>query len=385
MLTFVYMSECLILTLGRGSPAKHVSNSTNYRLDQRAIAPCESWREVLAYYAKTPAIWAGQFLHNSYGIFRVWDLVHFRPMQAGLIGADHPFVTGIHEPSGELIWDQNILYQSPRWDAWPESAGRPPEDDVTLVRKLGRFMAGFVEKSTVVPEIEWGRFRRLPHGINYLHGGVHYNGGYLVFNDFADAMRHFHDKRFVAEVKRFARTERREVLLAFRQREYEYLDYAYFAGFLRTILPYFSNSNGPKDRVLWGNPSPYAVVNVITGNWMRDVYLLKTEVGRREAVRPPIERRRYFQLAEYGGAHRLPRLPEKLLAIYTYYRLRMRGAKGNSFFVDRRKLMADKLRHKAEVGTRDRPIADIFASEILKDQNRLPSRVATESARVMSS
>ena len=44
----------------------------------------------------------------------------------------------------------------------------------------------------------------MPHGINYIHGTAHYNSGILIFTDFADAIEHFTDRRFAAEVRRFA-------------------------------------------------------------------------------------------------------------------------------------------------------------------------------------
>jgi hypothetical protein len=31
------------------------------------------------------------------------------------------------------------------------------------------------------PEIPQGKARRMPHAVNYLHGSVHYNGGYVLF------------------------------------------------------------------------------------------------------------------------------------------------------------------------------------------------------------
>jgi hypothetical protein len=86
-----------------------------------------------------------------------------------------------------------------------------------IARTCG-YLAGLAALSAVVPEIPWGPRRRMPHGINYIHGASHDNSGILVFTDFADAVRHFSDPRFAAETRRFAREEGREVLLLFRQR-----------------------------------------------------------------------------------------------------------------------------------------------------------------------
>jgi hypothetical protein len=199
----------------------------------------------------------------------------------------------------------------------------------------------------------------MPHGINYIHGAAHYNSGWLIFTDFADAIEHFTDPRFADEVRRFAREERREVLAVFRQRDYCTTDYAHFACCLRTLFPWFCNSNGPRKRVLWGNPSPYPVANLITGNWIPDVYRLKRPGGAAVVVRPAIAPGRYFTAGPYRGWRREPLWPEKLLARYTHWRIRLRGARGGLFFVDRRKLLADQLRRMAEQGVPDEPIARV--------------------------
>ena len=197
----------------------------------------------------------------------------------------------------------------------------------------------------------------MPHGINYIHGSAHYNSGILVFTDFADAIGHFTDRRFATEVRRFVQRERREVLVMFRQREYSTREYAYYVGCMRTLFPWFCNSNGPLKRVLWGNPSPFPVANIITGNWIRDIYRLKRPGGAAEVIRPPIRAGEYFRHAPYRGCRREPLWPEKLLAQYTHWRIRLRGARGGLFFVDRRKLLADKLAAMRQLGIADEPIA----------------------------
>jgi len=312
----------------------------------------------LGYYLRIPAVWLYQFCHNACGILAVLDITRFRPLPAGLIDLDHPWATGVNPATGKFIWHENVLYRSPRSltpASLPREGGEPDDDHV--VQKVGEFLAKMTAESAVVPEIPWGQLRRMPHGINYIHGTAHYNSGILIFTDFADAIEHFTDPNFAAEVRRFARVERRELLIMFRQREYEPRDYAYFTGCLRTLFPWFCNANGPQKRVLWGNPSPFPVANLITGNWIRDIYRLKQPGGAQAVVRPPIGPGRYFLEAPYRGWRREPLWPEKLLAHYTNWRVRSRGAKGGLFFVDRRKLQADQLRRLAEQGIPDEPVA----------------------------
>jgi hypothetical protein len=138
-------------------------------------------------------------------------------------------------------------------------------------------------------------------------------------------------------VRRFAREERREILLIFRNREYDTAEFAFLVSFLRLTLPWFANSNGPRKHVLWGNPAPYPVVNIITGDWKTDTYRLKRMPNSLDLVRPPVPAGRYFQ-GVYRGTRDRARWPEKLLAIQTYYRIRIRGSRGGLFFVDRRRL-----------------------------------------------
>jgi hypothetical protein len=312
------------------------------------------WHEALAYYLAIPAAWGWQFFHNAHGILRVLDITRFRPLPAGLIGPGHPWATGINPATGKPVWHDNVLFRSPRPAA---DAGLPP--DGYVVERVGEFLAQMTALSAVVPEIPWGPHRRMPHGINYIHGTAHYNSGILVFTDFADAIGHFTDRRFAAEVRRFARAERREVVVMFRQRDYRPRDYAYFVGCLRTLFPWFCNSNGPLKRVLWGNPSPFPVANIITGNWIRDVYRLKQPGGAAAVVRPPVPAGKYFTAGPYRGWRREALWPEKLLARYTHRRIRLRGSRGGLFFVDRRKLQADQLRRLQELGIPDEPIAQL--------------------------
>jgi hypothetical protein len=318
------------------------------------MRPRESARgrgDVLSYYLTIPFVWGWQFLHNARGILCVLDITRFRPLPAGLISPDHPWATGLNPATGRPVWHDNVLYRSPR-----AASDELPPDDV-VISKVGEFLATLTAQSAVVPEVPWGPYRRMPHGINYIHGTAHYNSGILVFTDFADAIGHFTDRRFAAEVRRFARSERREVLVAFRHRDYCPREYAFFVGCMRTLFPWFCNSNGPLKRVLWGNPSPFPVANIITGNWIRDIYRLKRPGGAAAVVRPPVAAGKYFLDGPYCGWRAEPLWPEKLLARYTHWRTRLRGSRGGLFFVDRRQLQADQLRHLAELGLPDEPIA----------------------------
>jgi hypothetical protein len=310
--------------------------------------------EVLSYYLTVPLVWCRQFFHNAHGILRVLDITRWRPLPAGMIGLDHPWATGVNPATGKPIWFDNVLYRSPR----SADDDDLPADDFAI-EKTCQFLAQQTAQSAVTPEIPWGPRRHMPHAINYIHGASHYNSGILVFTDFADAIFHFSDPRFAAQTRRFAREQRREVLVIFRQRQYEPRDYAYFSGFLRSIFPWFCNANGPQKRVLWGNPAPFPASNIITGNWIRDIYTLKQPGGAAKVVRPPIPARRYFTDGPYRGWRQEPLWPEKLLVRYTYWRIRMRGPRGGLFFVDRRKLLAEPLRRLRQEGVLDEPIARI--------------------------
>jgi hypothetical protein len=312
--------------------------------------------ELVTYYLALPIMFIRMWVHNLDAILHVLDIIRFRPMAPGLLSVNHPWVTGLDPRSARPIWWQNVLFRSPR-ARFARAAGRlVPEADEVIVQRIGRFMANLVAKSVAAPEIPWGPQRRLPHGINYLHGAVHFSAGILIFNDFKDAIYHFTDPGFRREIRRFARSERREVLLIFRDRDYDTAEFAFLVSFLRLALPWFSNSNGPRKHVLWGNPTPYPVVNIITGFWKADTYRLKTMPNSLELVRPPVPAGGYFQGGPYRGSRDRARWPEKLLAVYTYFRIRARGARGGLFFVDRRKLETMSGRDPCAGA----PIASIF-------------------------
>jgi hypothetical protein len=318
--------------------------------ERPAAAPAPSPRDALGYWLGLPLRWAWQMGHNGLGILRVLDITWARPMPAGLLGPDHPWATGLDPHTGRPIWHQNVLYRSAR-----DPGDLPPDEEV--VTKTCRFMAERVVLSTVMPELPQGPRRRMPHGINYIHGASHYNSGIFLFTDFRDALAHFTDSRFRAEVYRFIQQERREVLILFRSRDYTPRQFAYFVCCLRTLFPWFCNANGPRGRVLWGNASPFPAANLITGSWARDVYTLAKPGGAHAVVRPAIAGGKYFQAGPYGRGRRHYRWPERLLAWGTYLRVRLRGGRGGMFFVDRRRVYADQIESRRRLGLPDEPVA----------------------------
>jgi hypothetical protein len=292
----------------------------------------------LRYYALVPKNWLLLTVHNSWGILNVLDIIWLRPMPGGLIDEDHPFCTGIDPRTREPIWKSNLLFATPRRAQWPGEV--EPEPDDVILDRVGRHLSHQVRQAAASSVHPQGQASRMPPGILYLHGGVHYNGGWLLFNDFKEAIGHFSDPKFAAEFRRFVREQRREPVTLFRDRDYDRAEFAKFVCFLRTIFPWFSNSNGPKKFVLWGNPAPYPAVNTITGNWITDCRALKSAEGRRTVARPPIPARRYFQNGPYSGERSTTRWPEHLLALFTERRIALRGERENLYFVDKRKLKA---------------------------------------------
>jgi hypothetical protein len=283
-----------------------------------------------------PKNWLQLTAHNSWGILNVLDIIWLRPMPGGVIDETHPFCTGINPATGQFIWPSNILFSSQREETWP--ADFPADSDKEIVSKVGDHLRRQVLMAAATPGHPTGKATPMPPGILYLHGGVHYNGGWLLFNDFKDAIEHYSDPAFAKEFRRFVKEQRREPVTLFRNRDYDREEFAQFVCFMRTMFPWFSNSNGPKKYVLWGNPSPYPAVNTITGNWIRDCRALKSESGRRSVALPPIPQATYFQNGPYQGERSETLWPERLLAWVTEKRIRVRGEKENLYFVDKRKL-----------------------------------------------
>ncbi len=306
----------------------------------------------LRYAVGLPFKWAYQMAHNAHGIVRVLDITKLRRLPAGLVGLDHPWVTGVNPATGRTIWPDNVIYRTPR----PPDRDDLADDDLVL-EATGKFMAARVRQSAVSPELPVGPKRRMPHGINYIHGSSHYNSGILVFTDFADCYRHITDPKFRKELHRFVKRENREVLFVFRDREYSPREYAYFSCCMRSVFPWFCNPNGPKQNVLWGNAAPFPAANLITGRWIHDVYVLKRPGGAETVVRPVIASKAYFQAGAYDSGRDGPVWVEKMLAWATHWRVRSRGRKGGMYFVDRRKAYADRIDNRQARGVPDRPLA----------------------------
>lgn len=244
-----------------------------------------------------------------------------RTLGHGRLDSDHPWVTGLDD-AGREIWPQNLVYQSPNGS---------PARDAEVVTRVGQFMRSMVKRSTGACETPQGPKRRMPHAVNYLHGSVHYNGAFLVFEDCADVVAHVENPEFRKHLQAFILAERREVTLVLRQRDYDPLDYAHCVAALRANLPYFTNGNGPTPNpVLWGNKAPYASLNAINGAWMRDMWRMwRGEAPAREAVTS-----RYFD-SSYPCLRRPATRLERWSAWLYFLDVRARGKRGNIFFSPR--------------------------------------------------
>ncbi len=269
-------------------------------------------RDTASYWLRLPGVWGSQVFRNGRDILRVLDILRFRPLPAGLVGIDHPWVTGVCPETGGPVWFENVIYRSPRDERIADLA-----DDETVLLASGRFLAGRVRQSAVLPELPIGPARRMPHCINYIHGSSHYNSGIILLNDLDDGFRHITDARFRAEIRRFVREEKREVLFLFRSRDYDPRQYAHLSCCMRSLFPWFCNPNGPRERILWGNAGPFPAANLITGHWADDVYALKAADGASRVVRPPV-RRRYFECGPFDSGRDHPLWPERLLAWATF-------------------------------------------------------------------
>jgi hypothetical protein len=286
--------------------------------------------ELFWYYVKILPTWTMLTIHNTWGIINVFFIVWLRPMKGGMVDENHPLATGINPETNDYIWPENIIFKSPRKNEYPES-------DRDIVISAGKYMLGMIRKSASSEQYPNGQLDKMPPAINYIHGGVQYNGGFLIFDDFADAINHFSDREFRRSFLKFVFTEKREPVTLFRNRNYNREEFLEFACFMRTILPFFSNCNGNKKRIGWGNPSPYPAVNTITGYWMSDTYKFYDKSKVDSVMRPSIKTN-YFTKESYCGVRSHTRRPEKFLANFTNDRVIARGEKGNMFFVDLRKI-----------------------------------------------
>jgi hypothetical protein len=265
-------------------------------------------------------------------------------LKANALANDHAWVTGNVRGSDQVIWPQNIVYRSPiRSDATRSTC----DDD--MATRTGEFLSRMVARSTANSEIPYGPKRRMPHAVNYIHGSVHYNGLFLIFDDFLDVVRHLSDSNFRADLQRLGKTEQREITLLIRKRQYDPLEFAYCVGAVRCYLPWFSNGNGPsKKPVLWGNMAPFPAVNLINGAWIAD--LKKLYRGQLdELARPPCPAQGYFTQPIVATQTRY-RFTDHLQAWYMYTDVRLRGFRGQLFFASRKRIEPHRLQEYHEAG-----------------------------------
>lgn len=275
--------------------------------------------------------WTLLTFHNTWGILNVFFITWVRPMKGGAIAADHPLATGIDPKTQKFVWHDNVIFKTE-----PDQEYIHTDDEIIEI--VGKTMAKMVTKSSsdeINPE---GVPDRLPPAINYIHAGVHYNGGFLLFNNTKEAIKYFSNKDFQNDFKKFVKEEKREPVTIFRDRNYDRMEYLQFVCFLRTIFPWFSNSNGNKKRIGWGNPAPYRIVNTITGHWKTDTYKFYDPSKIDSILMDPIPQGKYFQKSEYPATRETTTFAENWLADFTNNRILSRGDKGNMFFIDNRKL-----------------------------------------------
>lgn len=279
--------------------------------------------------------WTYSNLHLALQTYYVLDFMYLHKLHAGSISPEHPWATGISPQTGGPVWPHNIVYQSPLKDTW---VGTAPEEDGEIVTRVGKFLAAMLKRSTFTePEIPQGAKRRMPHAVNLLHGSIHYNGAFLILNDLPDGMRHISDRNFVKEIKRFAKQERRELTIVFRERSYHPEEFAWFLAFVRARLPWYANANGPtKKRILAGAPSPYPAINAINGSWVHDVMML-FRGDTEHIVREPIRKSSYFQ-SSYRGNQMEYTFLERFHAWAQSLIPRLKGFQGSHVFTKRRKI-----------------------------------------------
>ena len=287
----------------------------------------------LRHVAAAPVRWAGHVLSNTRGIWTVFELAWLRRTPGGIIDITHPFATGIDPRTGQRVWRENFLYRS-------RAAEVPREDDVAIIERVMDFMRGIAAQSAARPGAPHGVPSRMPPFVNLLHGPVHFHAVSLLFDDVPDAVQHFTDARFLREMNRCVREQRREIVVVLRRRDYDRQALAGLACFFRTRLPFWANPNGNKKRIQWGVPAPYPNINVITGAWIADTRALLATRGSVDVVRPSVGTDRYFQDGPYTDGWRELLFPERWLARFTTWRVESRGEKGNLYFTDARELRA---------------------------------------------
>lgn len=288
----------------------------------------------MIYFLCVLSVWIRQFFHNAAGIAKVWDIIKWRPLPPSLLPPDHGWCTGFSDGpcAAWPVWFDNVIYRTISPNTAPEGGGGWDEDEGVLAA-TGKFMARMV-MSTVEPLPG-----RMPMGIRYLHGGVHYNGGWVIFNSLAEAYSHITDPKFRRALMRFARTEQREIVVVFREKNVDPEEYANLISLIRCMLPWFSNSNGPAAPVMWGNPAPYPTINMITGAWRKDIDRLRA--GDLDGIMRSRGFGSKWMLMEFhepfGGTRTGYRWPELLLKHLTKFRIEVRGNRGNLYFIDKTK------------------------------------------------
>lgn len=305
----------------------------------------------LWYWGGLPYRWLRGVIRNNHDVCRVLDLTQIRHVSPGLVGLEHPWVTGVNPQTGKHIWEENVLFRTPRSPSLSHSMS-----DRVVLYATGRFLAHRVRQSAVTPESPTGPQRRMPHAINYMHGASHFNSGIVLLNTLEEGYRHFTDPVFRREIRRFVAEENREVLILFRERQYTLREYAYFSCCLRLNYSWFCNPNGPQGNVLWGNFGPFPAANLITGAWAKDVYQLLQPDGAAAVVRPAIDTHRYFQGIQTVFGRTTSRWPERMLARFNDWRVRLRGIGGGLRFVDRVVVYSDQIARKAADGIEDQPL-----------------------------
>ena len=278
--------------------------------------------------------WTYSNLHLAKETYYVLDFIYVHKIGPRLLASDHPWLTGLIPGTRETVWEKNIVFASPRAAKWQVE----PEQDQIIVSRIGTFLAAMVARSNAPdPAVPHGKRRRMSHAVNYLHGAIHCNGGFLIFNNFQDAMFYFSDTHFVQEFKRFARVEKRELTIVLRERGYDPEEYAWFVGFVRAHQPWYANGNGPtKRRVLYGTPSPYPAVNPINGAWVDDMqHLYRQRMA--QLVRYPVECSRYFQ-SEYRGNQSDFTFMERFHVWTQHLVITAKGFQGGLVFTSRKKI-----------------------------------------------
>lgn len=309
-------------------------SSRRWELDEDVIFRSPTFWERISYLPRALKNFLYSNIHMAKATLEVLDLMFVRRIEAGLLPPDHPWLTGIVPGTDQSVWSRNIVFASKRGEAWHTA----PEDDNLIVERIGRFLMTMVRRSnTVEPEIPQGKMRRMPHAVNYIHGAVHYNGGFLIFDNFRDAMRHFSNRGFVAEFKRFARTQRRELTVVLRERHYDPTEFAWFLGFIRAHQPWYANANGPSSkRVLHGTPSPYPTINPINGSWVKDIRALyRGEIEN--LLEPPFDGPDFFK-GVYIGTQTSYTFVEKFLVWAQHLVVRAKGFQGGLVFTKRKQV-----------------------------------------------